>query len=54
MDSTDGGILVINGVDSSLVSKVKEKQDQDPILLELKANVQIKEYWLLNKKEMVY
>ena len=27
-------------VESSLVSKVKEKQDQDPILLDLKENVQ--------------
>ena len=27
------------GVESSLVSKVKDKQDQDPILLKLKASV---------------
>ncbi|KAH0729411.1 hypothetical protein KY289_000599 [Solanum tuberosum] len=40
MDSIEGGIAVKNGAESSLVSKVKEKQDQDPILLELKANVQ--------------
>ena len=40
MDSTKGGIVVTNGAESSLVSKVKEKQDQDPILLELKANFQ--------------
>ncbi|KAH0679031.1 hypothetical protein KY284_020116 [Solanum tuberosum] len=40
MDSTEEGIAVTNGVESSLVSEVKEKQDQDPILLELKANVQ--------------
>ena len=28
-----------NGVESSLVLEVKEKQDHDPILLELKANI---------------
>ena len=39
MDSTEGGVVVMNGAESSLVSEVKEKQDQDPILLELKANV---------------
>ncbi len=39
MDSTEGGIVVMNGAESSLVSEVKETQDQDPILLELKANV---------------
>ncbi|WMV20158.1 hypothetical protein MTR67_013543 [Solanum verrucosum] len=39
MDSTEGGVVVMNGAESSLVSEVKEKQDQDPILLALKANV---------------
>ena len=39
MDDTKRGIVVTNGVELSLVSKVKEKQDQDPILLELKATV---------------
>ncbi|KAH0658205.1 hypothetical protein KY289_026953 [Solanum tuberosum] len=39
MDSTEGGIVVMNGAESSLVSEVKGKQYQDPILLELKANV---------------
>ena len=39
MDSTKGGIVVTNGVESSLASKVKEKQDQDLILPELKENV---------------
>ncbi|WMV37549.1 hypothetical protein MTR67_030934 [Solanum verrucosum] len=29
----------MNGAESSLVSEVKEKQDQEPIFLELKANV---------------
>ncbi|WMV46551.1 hypothetical protein MTR67_039936 [Solanum verrucosum] len=39
MDFTEGGAVVMYGDESSLVSKVIEKQDQDPILLELKANV---------------
>ena len=39
MNSIEGGIVVANGAESSLVSEVKEKQDQDPILLDLKANV---------------
>ena len=39
IDYTKRGIVVTNGVELSLVSKVKEKQDQDPILLELKATV---------------
>ena len=29
----------MNGVESSLVSEVKGEQDQDPILIELTANV---------------
>ena len=40
MDSTEGGIVVTNESESSLVSEVKENQDQYLILLELKANVQ--------------
>ena len=39
IDFTEGEIVVTNGVESSLVSEVKGKKDQDPILLELKANV---------------
>ncbi|WMV46708.1 hypothetical protein MTR67_040093 [Solanum verrucosum] len=39
MDFTEGGVVVMNGAKTSLVSKVKEKQDQDLILLELKATV---------------
>ena len=35
MDSTEGGIVVTNGAESSLVSEEKEKQDQDLIFLEL-------------------
>ena len=39
MDSTEGGIVVTNKAESSLVLEVKEKQDQDLILLDLKQNV---------------
>ena len=39
MDFTEGRVVLMNGAESSLVSEVKEKQDQDPIFLELKANV---------------
>ena len=39
MDFTEEDIVVTNGAESSLVLKVKEKQDQDPILLDLKASV---------------
>ncbi|KAH0759938.1 hypothetical protein KY290_023431 [Solanum tuberosum] len=39
MGSTEGEVVVMNGAKSSLVSEVKEKQDQDPFFLELKANV---------------
>lgn len=35
----------MNGAESLLVSKVKEKQDQDPFFLELKTNV--------NKKKVI-
>ena len=42
MDSTEGEIVVTNGAESSLVSEVKEKQDQDPILLDLKVKFQKK------------
>ena len=39
MDSIEGLIVVTNGAKSSIKFEVKEKQDQDPILLDLKANV---------------
>ncbi|XP_015170747.1 uncharacterized protein [Solanum tuberosum] len=39
VDSGEDGVVVMNGVESSLVLEVKEKQEKDPILLELKANV---------------
>ena len=39
MSISDGGVTVQNGAKSSLVVKVKKKQDSDPILLELKGAV---------------
>ena len=36
MSILDSGVIVRNGVKSSLVVEVKEKQDSDPILLEHK------------------
>ena len=38
MDSIEEGKVVTNGDESSLVSKVKQKQDQDIIFLDLKPN----------------
>ncbi|WMV45984.1 hypothetical protein MTR67_039369 [Solanum verrucosum] len=39
MSISDGGVTVQNGAESSLVVEVKEMQDSDPILLELKGAV---------------
>ena len=39
MSIEDNGVKVQNGVKSSLVVEVKVKQDNDPILLELKGAV---------------
>ena len=39
MDFTEGGIVVTDGVESSIVLVVKEEQEQDLILIDLKANV---------------
>ena len=39
MSISDGGVTIQNGAESSLVVEVKEKQDSDPILLELKGAV---------------
>ena len=39
VDSTKGEIVETNRAESSLASEVKEKQDQDPILLDLKSKV---------------
>ena len=47
MDSNKKGRVVMNGDESSLVSRVKEKQDQDPIFLELKRKTLISKKWCL-------
>jgi len=39
VDSSECGVVVINGGELSLVVEVKEKQDINPILLEFKENV---------------
>ncbi|KAH0633127.1 hypothetical protein KY284_035913 [Solanum tuberosum] len=39
MSISDGGVTIQNGAESSLVEEVKEKQDSDAILLELKGAV---------------
>ena len=39
MNISDNGVTVQSGAKSSLVEEVKEKQDNDPILLELKGAV---------------
>ncbi|WMV37288.1 hypothetical protein MTR67_030673 [Solanum verrucosum] len=39
LDSSVGGVVIMNGHESSLVSEMREKHDNDLILLELKANV---------------
>ncbi|WMV10159.1 hypothetical protein MTR67_003544 [Solanum verrucosum] len=39
MSISNGGVTVQNGAESSLIVEVKEKQDSDPIFLELKGAV---------------
>ncbi|WMV37478.1 hypothetical protein MTR67_030863 [Solanum verrucosum] len=39
MSIPDGGVTIQNWSESSLVVEVKEKQDSDPILLQLKVEV---------------
>ncbi|WMV18841.1 hypothetical protein MTR67_012226, partial [Solanum verrucosum] len=39
MSILDGGVTIQNGSESSLVVEVTEKQDSDPILLQLKGPV---------------
>ena len=40
MSISDSGVIVQNGAKCSFVMEVKERQDSDPILLELKTAVQ--------------
>ena len=53
MDSTEGGIVVSNGVESSFVSQVKEKKDQNPILLDMEASFHSKRILVFEQGEMV-
>ena len=39
MSISDNGVTIQNGAEAPLVVEVKEKQDSDPILLELKGAV---------------
>ena len=54
MDLIEGGIIVTNGTESSLVQEVNKKQDQVQFLHDLKANVISKKCWLFNKDDTVY
>ena len=51
---SDSGVTVQNGSESSLVVEVKEKQESDPILLELKGVVNNQKWRFSPKGEMVY
>ncbi|WMV32884.1 hypothetical protein MTR67_026269 [Solanum verrucosum] len=52
VDSNEGEVMVMNWVESSLLSEVKEKQDKYPIFLELKGNVHKKK--LMTSKQGRY
>ena len=54
MSISDNGVTVQNGEESSLVVEVKEKQESDPILLELKGVVNNQKWRFSPKGEMVY
>ena len=53
MGFKDGGIVMMNEFESTLVLEVKDKQEQDSIFLELEANVRKKKELFLNKGEML-
>ncbi|MUG03566.1 hypothetical protein ECC01_21510 [Bacillus tequilensis] len=54
MSTSNSGVTVQNGAESSLVVEVKEKQDSDPILLELKGAVHNQRVEVFSQGEMVY
>ena len=54
MSISDNGVTVQNGAESSLVVEVMEKQESDPILLELKGAVNNQRVEVLSQGEMVY
>ena len=51
MSISDNGVTVQNGAESSLVVEVKEKQDSDPILLELKVPVHNQRVEIFSQRE---
>lgn len=53
MYSIEGGVVVMNGVESSLVYEFKEKRDQDPIFLRLKSNVHKQKLMSFEQGEIV-
>ena len=54
MSISDSAVTVQNGEESSLVVEVKEKQDSDQILLELKGAVHNQRVEVFSQREMVY
>ena len=54
MSISDSGVTVQNGAESSLVVKIKEKQDNDPILLELKGAIHNPIVEVFSQGEMMY
>ena len=54
MSISNSGVTVQNGAKSSLVVEVKEKQECDPILLELKGAVNNQRVEVFSQGEMVY
>ena len=53
MSISDGGIIVQNGVESSLLMEVKEKQDSDLILPQLKGAVHEKRNKVFTSGDMM-
>ena len=54
MSILGSSVIIQNGEESSLVVEVKEKQDSDPILLELRGAVHNKRGGFFPRGEMVY
>ena len=53
IDLIERGIVLTNGAESSMVSEMKGKHNQDPIILDLKACIHSQRVILSNKGEMV-
>ena len=54
MSISDSGVIFQNGEESSLVVEVKEKQDSDLILLEVKGAVHTHRVEVFPKEDMLY